>query len=192
MDSVLVTCPTAATKDYAFDAYLNAYNGFTYENRHLLMVDTSSEADGYDQRLRDAGVESVVRFECNDSTRVALQYLITVVWEDIIIPTAWETGADWIFHIESDIICPRDTVEATLDVADRYGASIVGHSYPARSGNDIVFEKSIGCIMWKRELFEPGHTFWDSAEDFVRSHAYEKGARGVQLTNVLQIEHLDG
>jgi hypothetical protein len=188
MDSVLVACPTARVKDYALDSYLRAYNSFNYDNKNLLMVDTSPIGDNYDEKLIKDGVETVVRYECSI---LSLPYTITRVWEEVLIPYAWETNVDWVFHLESDVICPPNTIDYLLSAANTYGASIVSHSYGCRSYQELKFTQSIGCIMFKRSVFKPGDSLYDYAERFVREIPYSNMVKGVELVNILDIEHME-
>ena len=186
--TVLVACPTAKVKDYALSAYMNAYNNFSYKKKRLLMVDTSPAELEYYKTLKEAGCETVISYECNE---ISLTYLITCVWEDIIIPYAWEIGAEWILSLESDVICPPGTIEMLVESAEWYNASIVSHSYGARGYQERKLVDGIGCVLFKRKLFEPGDSFYDYFEKFVRMIPYSNGIRGVELVNILGIVHLE-
>jgi len=192
-DSVLVCCPTAVCKDYAFERYLDAYNAFEHENKQLLMVDTTPNCDWgeYADKLVDSGVEKVIFYKCNQFVRNNLTYMITQIWENVIIPYAHKNGFDWILHIESDVICPPNTIDFMLEMHALLGVDMVGHSYSLRDDENWYMEKSIGCLGWRTEIFPPGTTFMDCAERFARTMAYERGYTAAQFTNVLKLQHLD-
>ena len=190
-ESVLVACPTARVKDYCLDEYLAAYDAFFYKDKHLLMVNTGNGCSTYHNRLKLKGVEFVKHYPCNEPL-VSIQMTVTDVNEDVIIPFAWEISAEWVLHIESDVICPPETISTFLDAAEFYEADLVSASYRARGNTDMYLEQSLGCIMWRRKIFPVGTCFMDYMESYIRQMAYERGHKAVQLTNVLELEHLDG
>jgi hypothetical protein len=204
MDRVLVTCPTARTKDYALDAYLRAYHEFTYPNRELFMVDTSKDEE-YADELEAKGVHTA-RYPCNP---IGVTLLVTYVWQDVLFPYVKEHGFDWVLSLESDTVCPPNTIEFLLDAAERYQASVVALSYPHREHDDhekalndkrirlepgrlpLRIHRGLGCTLFDPSMFALG----ESLEDYFEVYLFEKArilGRGViVMDHILEIEHLD-
>ena len=61
MNKILVSCPTADVKDYAFNEWINNVNNFTYNNYDIHVVD-NSETREYLKEIKTK-YEDIATFE---------------------------------------------------------------------------------------------------------------------------------
>lgn len=189
-DRVLVACPTYRGKAYALDAYLGAYNNFTYPHRGMFMVDNTGIGLDYFRHLQSCNVPC----EHIDPS-VDFQETFARSWKRIVNYAA-EHGYQWIASIEQDNICPPLTLDALLNVAGYCRAVHVAHSYPwhknqASQGRLI----GLGCNLISVEMlvaiFAQEKWFTNAVESEIFEYPKLMGYPTVELHNLVTVEHLD-
>ena len=139
---VLVAAPTYAGKAYALDRYLAAYDGQTYSNRSLLLVDNTGDGGTYFRSLQRRGIP-VLRYPPKrrwDHTQFG-------VWS-VILGRALEEQADYIFSLEQDVIIPPDGIALMVKYATRHSLCFLVNPYPARPSTGFVGDMDeLGCSL---------------------------------------------
>jgi hypothetical protein len=122
-DNVLVTCPTYIGKVYALEAYVTAYNNFSYPHRGLFMVDNT----GHNSKMTDYLKQMKVPCDYVAPAR-DWQKTFARCWKRIL-KAAKDGNYRWVASIEADNICPPLTLDIMLNVAQYTKAVHVAHSY---------------------------------------------------------------
>lgn len=123
MGGVLVAVITYAGQAYCRDIFFRSLQNITYEEKGFLFVTNSGEDDKKDlqERARAMGGATVVT---NDLT-VEHKYDHLVnnrnIARDHFLAGEWE----WMFFLDSDVLCPTNTIEALL----QHGKNIVSGVY---------------------------------------------------------------
>jgi hypothetical protein len=190
--SVLVACPVAEKKDYVLLDYLHAYKNFqTVEDIDLFMVDTTNKDDEerYADKVRGLGVRCVHLKPPFQGW--CLIYTVSAAWE-VILAEAWRRNVDWVFSIEVDVICPPETIEVFLALADKFGASLISHAYDYPDKSHGL--NGLGCTMLDPHLFEPGEKLWAQSGHIFEEYMFEKTLRSghsvLCTSGYLDIKHL--
>ena len=180
MKSVLVACPTYDGKDYALEEYLNAYNAFTYPQKHLFLVDNS--ASNYLEKLKGHGIEC----EHLVPSGKKIDEVLVESWKTIV-KKAVEEKYDYLFCCEADNINPSETISYLVELADRYNFSVVAHDYPEKSNVQFPDDRilGLGCTLIKVDIFGNGEIA-GNLFDFIT----QKGLSIIQIRNVLNTKHL--
>lgn len=189
-DRVLVACPTYLGKSYALEAYIRAYNAFTYPHRGLYLVDNTGTGLTYFEHLKSLKVPC----EHIDPT-VDFQETFAMCWKRIALHAA-EQGYQWVASIEQDNICPPLTLDVLLNVAGYCRAVHVAHSYPwhkSQAGQGML--NGLGCNLISTEvltaIFAQDKWFTNAIESEIFEYPKLMGAPTVEVHNLLKIEHLD-
>jgi hypothetical protein len=194
---VLIAAPTAAAKDYCVDKYLDSLGliGFCYPNAKHLLVDNTDDDGSHAQWLLAKGFDEVIAAPGREEL---IRILVTLAWEQVIIPYAWEHNFDYILSLETDIIAEPTTTGYLLNVAEQFDAAVVGHAYDRRKDPRIfplkyqngLITQSLGCSLFRRDFIAPGESLLDHFEVYLYDKARTSGRRVVLLENILMLEHL--
>lgn len=187
---VLVACPTYRGKAYSLEAYITAYNSFTYPHRALFMVDNTGTGLEYYEHLRKVGVDADHIDPTSD-----FHETFSMCWKRIA-RKAKEGGFHWVMSIEADNICPPLTIDTMLNVASYCRALHVCHSYPwhgSQSNQGVLV--GLGCnlinaeMLW--DIFSQETWFTNAVESEIYEYPKLKGYPTVELHRLLDIRHLD-
>lgn len=189
-DRVLVACPTYRGKSYALEAYISAYNAFTYPLKSIFMVDNTGNGLEYYRHLKKCGIDT----DHIDPTR-DFHETFTMCWKRIA-KKARAGGYKWVMSIEADNICPPLTIDALLNVAGYCRALHVAHAYPwHKCQSDQGYLTGLGCnlinaeMLW--DIFQQRQWFTTAVESEVYEYPKLKGYPTVELYNLLNIGHMD-
>jgi hypothetical protein len=190
-DEVLVACPTYIGKAYALEAYIKAYNQFTFAHRGLFMVDNTGTTFRYYEHLKALGVP------CDHVPPLKnWQETFAMCWKRILLH-AKENKFKWIASIEQDNICPPLTLDILLNIAGYTKALHVAHSYPwhkFQSGKGVLI--GLGCNLISVELldaiFAQDKWITDSMESELYAYPEFNHIVMVEIDHLIDVQHLDG
>ena len=189
-DTVLVACPTYKGKSYSLDAYIRAYNAFTYPHRGIFMVDNTATGLDYFEHLKSLNVP------CDhiDPTSI-FQDTFVMCWKRIA-RYASDNGYKWVASIEQDNICPPIALDALLNVAGYCRALHVAHSYPwHKTQSSQGYLTGLGCNLISTEIlvaiFNQETWFTNAIESEIYEYPKLKKFPTVELHNLFQVIHLD-
>lgn len=104
---VLVACPIIDRNKYCIDKFLDCVNSLTYTNKEFLLVDNSATEDFYNE-LKTKGL-NVIRGKHFDKAIPAL-----VFNRNIIRSYFLARDFDYLFSLDSDVICQPDSIEKLM------------------------------------------------------------------------------
>lgn len=187
---VLVACPTYRGKHYALEAYLRAYNDFSYPNRSLFIVDNTSDGLGYYEHLLKCNVPCA-----HINPTKEFQETFAMCWKKIL-ERALELNFQWILSLEQDNIAPPLTLDILLNVANYCKALHVAHSYRWHlTQSQIGTLMGLGCNLIHVDLLEAIFNQPKWATDAFESELYEypklHHLPSVELHSLIDIQHLD-
>lgn len=107
LPKVLVACPIIDRNRYCVDKFLECFNSLTYKNKELLLVDNSATEDFYNE-LKAKKV-NVIRGKHFDQAVPALVYNRNLVRAYFL-----SRDYDYLFSLDSDVICPPDAIETLM------------------------------------------------------------------------------
>jgi hypothetical protein len=148
MKSVLVACPTALVKDYALDAYLAGFEALEYDNRDLLMVDTTDDEGEYASKLLAMGV-NVVHID-PDREGGGLYATIDRAWEVILKKGS---AYDYVLSLESDTVIAPEGLTQMVAIANMFRAVVVRHAYMHRKVSG--YAPNLGILLLRRDAIGP-------------------------------------
>lgn len=190
-DRVLVACPTYRGKAYALEAFVNAYNNFTFPHRGLYMVDNTGDSWEYFEHLKRLGVPCDYEPPERD-----WQKTFARCWKRIWM-RARNLGYQWVASIEQDVIAPPLTLDILLNVAGYTKAMHVAHSYPwhkHQSEHGVLI--GLGCNLIHVELltaiFEQEKWLTDALESETYAYPQFKGITMLEIHHLIDLKHLDG
>lgn len=189
-DTVLVACPTYKGKSYALEAYIRAYNDFTYPHRGIFMVDNTPTGLDYFEHLKSLNIP------CDHINPTAVfQETFLMCWKRIVRYAA-DNGYKWVASIEQDNICPSIALDAMLNVAAYCRAVHVAHSYPwHKTQAPQGFLTGLGCNLISTELlvaiFNQEQWFTNAVESEIYEYPKLHGFPAVELHNLFEVKHLD-
>lgn len=188
MSRVLVAAPTCQQKDYAFERWVDAYRNFTYPHRSAFLVDNTGGTLDYVHRIRKAGIPAM-HVEPLPNRGINFIHTLEICWP-LIANRAVLGGYDYVLSIETDVICPPETIEVLLAHAD--GHDVVGHSYPFRScwhaaNGAAIAMVALGCTLIRTDWLAEGLDLWTEGPE----QGIWGGTEKVELEGLLKIEHLD-
>lgn len=175
--TVLVAAPTYRGKDYALEAYLAAYRGFTYRERRLFLVDNTPGTLDYARRLRALGVEAA-----HVEPMPGFWDTMERCWQ-LIAERAHELGCRYVASIEADVICPPHTLEVLIaHVGER---RVVMHGVPQHD-------------QWRFDMWCPSLALIDAAWLHESRFSWQQSieafldeAEPLRLAGELVVEHLE-
>lgn len=189
--SVLVAAPTYIGKDYALDAYLAAYEAFTFPHRRLLLVDNTRDEGEYAQHLLDLNAP-VRRVEPSRD----FEETFTRCWRTIL-EEAVAGEFTWVLSLESDVIGPPNLIDTLLNCASYCAAPFVTHCYPYHDGRSDEMYQGLGCVLLTTELLAKAMELCldpEFAGHGLPEAAIFEAARNqshISLATLLDIKHLD-
>lgn len=188
MTRILVAAPTCQQKDYAFERWVDAYNAFTYAQRSAFMVDNTPGTLDYVHRIRKAGIHAM-HVEPLPNRSINFIHTLETCWPTIV-NRAVLGGYSYVASIESDVICPPETLEVLLAHAD--GHDVIGHSYPWRAcwhsmHGGACAMTALGCTLIKTDWLVERIDLWDDGPE----QGVWKDANRLELDGLLKIQHLD-
>lgn len=184
--TVLVAAPTARMKDYALERWVDAYHAFTYAPRGVFMVDNTPATMEYVHRIRKFGIPAAHIEPVPGCTNFI--FTLERCWP-LIVRRAVEWGYDYVASIESDVICPPETLDVLLaNIADN---NVCGISYPLRhtwqAARDCHLLMALGCTLIRTDWLSSTIDLWfDSPEQDIW-----RTTKRLELDAVLPILHLD-
>lgn len=203
---VLVACPTAYAKDYSLDEYLASYEAYEWENKELFMVDTTMPPQHEHSRGQHVDYLAVLLGKGVNAmhieprgARITAVEAVSQAWPHIL-RFARKIEANYIFSNEVDIICPPETIGVLVDMAERYGAVHIAHTYPVRtkSGGRGHVSGGIGMSLFRSDLFTEKEIADGKGKNFKQFeyYAYSKvGDRNlpmIKLQDVIPgVKHLE-
>ncbi len=104
---ILIACPIIDTRKYCIDRYLECIRTLTYSNKELLLVDNSATEDFY-QELKAKGVP-VLRGKHFPKGMDALIHNRNIIRDYFL-----SKDFDYLFSLDSDVICTPDAIEKLL------------------------------------------------------------------------------
>ena len=175
--TILVAAPTYSGKDFARPAYLAAYEAFTYPDRRLFLVDNTRGTLAYARKLRGLSVETAHVEPAAD-----FWTMMDECWR-VMVERAHELGCEWLASIETDVVCPPNTLEVLLAGDD--GRGLVTHGVPQH--DRFHFDMwGIGCALLRTETLYESRYLWATHPEAVVDLL-----QPVQLKGLLEIEHLE-
>ena len=194
-DNVLVACPNYLGKSYALEAYLKAYNSFSYPFRGLFMVDNTGKSLKFYEHLKSLKVPCA---HVNPTRN--WHETFSRCWKKIT-EHAVENKYRWVASIEADNVCPALTLDILLNIAGYTRAVHVAHGYDWHS---ITWETQspssqkligLGCNLILTELLAEIYAQKKWATDAFEAEVYEypkrHGKVTVELYNLIDIRHFD-
>lgn len=102
---ILVGAPTYNIMEYCEKEFLESIKNFDYENYDILLVDNSNEEDYFNhlKEIKDIKVLRVIEGENN------LQKIVNS--RNKILEYALKNNYDYVFMLDSDVICPREILK---------------------------------------------------------------------------------
>lgn len=168
---MLVACPTARVKDYGLMEWWDAYQAFTYPSS-VFMVDNTPGTLEYARRIRALGIPCDHLEPLDD-----LYDTMELCWQRIAT-FAHENSYDAVASIESDVICPPNTLEVLLE--HWMPGSVVAHK--------VNGGWCLGCTLIDTEkLYEARYEWKVVMEAAVRM----LGGEYVMIDDELDIKHLE-
>ncbi len=189
-DRTLVAAPTYRGKSYSLEAYIRAYNDFSYPNKGLFMVDTTGDGLDYFEHLKK------IEVPCDHiNPGRDWQETFARAWKRIT-REAVDGGYQWVASIEADNICPPLTLDALLNIAGFCRAVHVAHGYPWHSDQSTTASLiGLGCnvihVDLLKTIFEQEKWMTDAFESEVYEYPKAHGMPCVEVYNVLDIRHFD-
>lgn len=191
-DNVLVACPTYKGKSYSLEAYISAYNNFTYPHKGLFMVDNTGDGMKYFEHLKSLKVPC--DYVPPDKT---WQKTFAMCWKRIT-REAKDKGYRWVASIEADNICPPLTLDALLNVAGFTRSVHVAHSYLWHEITQAVHNTparliGLGCNLILTDLlvevFKQKKWPSDSFEAEIYAYPQRHGMTTIEIHNMLDVRH---
>lgn len=148
---VLVFTPVYEKKDYCFDKFMSNAKKLTYPNFDHIIIDNSKTKDYYTS-LKRRGYKNVYHIERGNNTREALARA-----ENFARKKAIEGGYDYLFSLESDILCPPEIIETLMShrkkvVTGLYMIGVNGVSIPCITVPEFSDKlQALGTRLLKRE-----------------------------------------
>jgi hypothetical protein len=196
---VLVACPTYAGKEYALDAWVAAFNSYTYEPKQCYMVDNTMQGGQYFETLQRLGVKTshVVPWTDKD-----MEFTFHKCWE-LILEEAEREGCYWVYSVEADNVPAPESLSLMVDVALLSGVHLVTHDYPMHktaveaSGmkGDEFYYTELGCMLMSTRLLKKALADYDDFKNVPLSlfGAVDRYHGGwCKMTQRFEVKHLDG
>lgn len=108
LPKVLIAAPQSDKKNYCFDLWYQNVINFSYPNTEIFLADNSDTNHNY-KKLLSLGIKS----EYIKQRGKGIIERMTLSHESLR-NYAIRNKFDYIFHLETDIICPTDTIERLL------------------------------------------------------------------------------
>jgi hypothetical protein len=196
---VLVACPTYAGKEYALDAWVTAFNAYTYGPRLAYMVDNTSVGEQYFDTLKKRGIKCSHLVPWTDKD---MEPTFHRCWE-LIYEEAEREGCYWIYSVEADNVPAPESLGIMVDVALLSGVHLVTHDYPMHEtavkasgmkGNEFYYTE-MGCMLMSRKLLKKALDDYAEFKNipmalFNASDRYHAG--WCKMTQKFEVKHLDG
>lgn len=197
-EKILVAAPTHECKRYALIPYLRAIGNLKWNNCHFLLVDNSIDEEFSEQ----------IKFLCDYLKKPwSIEHLQNMPQggeydeyrighsREMIRNFAIEKGFDLWFSLETDVICPPQTIEFLMDFIHE-GFDIARHAYPARQ--DLKsFIDAMGCAIYPVSILKEISWVEENKNYIGGDGAFfqwslEKGLRICNVFNALSLIHLEG
>lgn len=108
-EKIFISAPQHSSKMYAFDRWLTNVNNFTYKNIEVFLADNSENEDN-SIFINSKGVKcSWVQNDKTDSVFKRICDSHNVCRAEFL-----KSGCDYWLHLETDVICPINTIEMLL------------------------------------------------------------------------------
>lgn len=124
---VLISCPTAEIKDYAFGKWIENVRSLSYSNYDIHLVDNSEDSN-YFKRLRKENQDITIE-RVNPNHFESFKHALAASHERCRLK-AIKGGYDYLLHLESDVIPPIDVIERLI----MHHKPIVGAMYHVEEG----------------------------------------------------------
>jgi hypothetical protein len=194
---VLVFAPTAEVKDYALDEWVKAYRAFDYPDLGVFMAENTPGTLRYAHRVRSYGIPCEHFEPIQSDGNVDIWERMEQAWR-LGVEYAHEHGYDVICSIESDVICPPETIRLLVELlegshanGERQDAAAFG--VPARSTAGPKAMNpcyALGCtVTWAERLWED-RLEWDNHFEFVMWRM-RAGAKFSRVPAPFEILHLE-
>ncbi len=105
---VFIGCPTFIGKEYCIKRYLNGIVGLQYPEKYFMIVD-NSKTDEYVQKLKKLGIDALKAPHYDDPVKSVMES------RNILREKFLETGFDYFFSLEQDVVAPPDALQALID-----------------------------------------------------------------------------
>jgi len=155
LPKVLVFTVIYEGKDYCLDEFVKHAQQLTYPNYRHVFVDNSNTEDYYHklkEKLEPLGID-VYHVERGNSSREALARS-----QNFARQIAIDEGYDYMLSLESDIMCPPETIQALM----AWGRDVVTGLYLI--GNENVQVPCITILKWNNSLGAYGSRLLDPEE----------------------------
>jgi hypothetical protein len=194
---VLVSCPTYAGKQYALEPWLDAFNAYTYKNKHAYQVDNTRVSTAYFELLKSKGIDVTHLTPWPDWDRSFKR-----CWE-LILKRAKDLNCYWIYSVEADNVPAPESLEIMINIALYGSVHLVTHAYPmhktAADASGIPenswYYHELGCMLMTRSLLERAIDEFEEYGQIVSAifSSNERYMGGyIKLTNRFKVGHLDG
>jgi hypothetical protein len=136
---VLISCPTAVVKNYCFEAWLKNVMNFTYPNYQVYLCDNTEDEgvnvkyynDYYKEHYGVDGkflaVNSMILNNVNRPMNITEKMALS---HNDCRDATLENNFDYLFHLESDVLPPRDVIERLMF----HKKNVTGGLYHINSG----------------------------------------------------------
>jgi hypothetical protein len=121
--SVILASPTSRAKDYCFNEWLDNIMNFTYPNFDIVIFDNTNDggeyADELNKRFHNKYAGSNRKFKCYNTLILHkadvnnLTLKLCMSHNDCRL-FCLKNNYDYMFHLESDIFPPKDTIERLM------------------------------------------------------------------------------
>jgi len=133
---VLVSMPTASSKDYCVEEFITQLKTFTYLNYDIFVLDNSPDAN-HVKLFWERGIKAVHEpFKADFKTTKGREELAR--HQNIIRSYFLNGNYDYLLMIESDVFTGECIIENLVTYADVYGASIVTATYEIKKEEEDV------------------------------------------------------
>ncbi len=107
LPKILIACPIIDRNRYCIDKYIECLKSLTYPNKEFLLVDNSATEEFYNE-LKAKGI-NVIRGKHFDKAVPALVYNRNIIRSYFLA-----RDFDYLFSLDSDVMCQPDAIEKLL------------------------------------------------------------------------------
>lgn len=161
LPKVLIAAPQHDSKKYCWDVWKNNIKNLTYPNAEVFIAE-NSESDEFSKEIRAEG------FKCKRvGHKLPTVLARTTKAHEACRLRALDIGAEWLAHIETDVIVPLDFIERCLYAKKKVISGVYdihhGKSRKAMIQHNDPYDRSVGAYRTVKFLEHEEPIFFDGS-----------------------------